>query len=508
MVLVSAMILAWAITWGAGWSSPGVQGSFTRGWLAAGAILLPLLALLWFAWRRAGGGKMLAWMLAAALGVRLVAGLLIPWALVHYGYEEPCQKVGYVFYDSCQRDQAAWELAQSDRALGQAFNQQFAADQYGGLLSLSAWIYRTLSPDAHRPYLVVLLAAGAAALGIPFLWDALRRRWGEKAAHAAGWLAALYPESVLLGSAQMREPFLIALGMVILWAVLAWPEKDGRWQKAWGAVAFVIGSLLMVLLSYRAALPVMGVALAWFFIQQAAARGTAAWQKLAWVVLAAAGLAAVILGWGWLRVVVKWDTYLAVLQSGMLEYILDSLPQFLRIPFVVAYGLLQPVLPAALVEPAPAVWQTLAILRALGWYMLLPVLVYASLALYRARPAEVRRLLIWLALAVWVWLIVSSARAGGDQWDNPRYRTIFLPWMALLAGWGWQWARAQRDPLLGRILGVEVIFMLFFGEWYLSRLIPALPHPSFLVVSGLIIAASMLFLAGSWAYNRYRRSRG
>jgi hypothetical protein len=65
-------------------------------------------------------------------------------------------------------------------------------------------------------------------------------------------------------------------------------------------------------------------------------------------------------------------------------------------------------------------------------------------------------LLAWSTLACVVWILISSARAGGDQWDNPRYRTIFLPWLALICAWGWDYARRMKNPWLWRILVVKV----------------------------------------------------
>ena len=40
-------------------------------------------------------------------------------------------------------------------------------DQYGGLAFLSGWIYRYLSPDAHRPFLVRACGHDGGGLVVP-----------------------------------------------------------------------------------------------------------------------------------------------------------------------------------------------------------------------------------------------------------------------------------------------------------------------------------------------------
>jgi uncharacterized membrane protein YozB (DUF420 family) len=109
-----------------------------------------------------------------------------------------------------------------------------------------------------------------------------------------------------------------------------------------------------------------------------------------------------------------------------------------------------------------------------------------------------------------VWIVISSARAGGDQWDNPRYRTVFLPWLALILAWGWDFARRKKDAWLWRILLVEGIFLAFFLTWYLSRyysIIGRLPFNTMLVV---IIALSLIVLVGGavWDWARGRKKTG
>src|SRR5678816_2840290 len=122
-----------------------------------------------------------------------------------------------VFTDAHRRDDEAWKLAYSSRFILEAFSKKFAYDQYGGLLAFSAFVYRYLSPDAHRPLMLILLSAIVAALGIPFLWRAVNQIFGEKVAWASTWIFALYPESILLGASIMREPYLLTFSAMALY---------------------------------------------------------------------------------------------------------------------------------------------------------------------------------------------------------------------------------------------------------------------------------------------------
>ena len=160
----------------------------------------------------------------------------------HAGDEE--QSAGFTYTDAYRRDAQAWDLAVSDRPILDAFNSRFAYDQYGGLLAFSAFVYRYLSPDAHRVLMLVLMSALMGALGLPFLWKAINLQWGEKIAMAAGWFFALYPESVLLGGVAMREPYLLAFSAFCLWGFVDWNINHGKSSLSWLAVG-IIGMLLV-----------------------------------------------------------------------------------------------------------------------------------------------------------------------------------------------------------------------------------------------------------------------
>jgi hypothetical protein len=173
------------------------------------------------------------------------------------------------------------------------------------------------------------------------------------------------------------------------------------------------------------------------------------------------------------------------------------MPAWLRLPFVVCYGLAQPVLPAAIADPTWWPWKVIGILRAAGWYALLPLLVYTLVAILRS-PRQERSAWLWLWIASWGWMILSAIRAGADQWDNPRYRVMILFMQAALAAFAWVQVRSKHDPWLGRILIVEGIFLAFFSEWYASRYTGAFGRLPFGIMVACIIGSSALVILGGW----------
>ena len=122
-------------------------------------------------------------MVALAFALRLAGGVATYLALPVYGYvEDEDQSAGFTYTDAHRRDAQAWELAVSENSVLDAFNKKYAYDQYGGLLAFSAFVYRYLSPDAHRVLMLVLMSAFMGALGVPFLWKSVNLLWGEKMA--------------------------------------------------------------------------------------------------------------------------------------------------------------------------------------------------------------------------------------------------------------------------------------------------------------------------------------
>ncbi len=65
-----------------------------------------------------------------------------------------------------------------------------------------------------------------------------------------------------------------------------------------------------------------------------------------------ATLVMAILSWGWLQSSSSWDIFETISTSGRVQYVFESIPEKYQVPFVIGYGLTQPVLPAAIVDPA------------------------------------------------------------------------------------------------------------------------------------------------------------
>jgi hypothetical protein len=258
-------------------------------------------------------------------------------------------------------------------------------------------------------------------------------------------------------------------------------------------------------MSSRILVVVVGVMAVWFWLDNFE-KLPRFWQTAGWTLTGFAGLALIVLSWGWLAGASHWDILVTIHDSGWVRKVYDEIGGLLWAPFVVARGLAQPVLPAAIIDPSNVIWKSIAIWTSLGWYLLAPVLIYSFIALWKIEPAKEQRLFIWLAVMSLIWVIISSARAGGDQWDNPRYRTIFLPFMALLAGWAIALAQQKKDAWLGRIFMIEGMFVLVFGSWYLSRYMhigKRLVFGNYFVLVGII---AVVVLAGGFLWDR-RRSK-
>ncbi len=212
MIVLASLVLGGIIQW----ILP--VGGFIQGSGATALIIFLCGLVLYLAWRIAGQKKILAWMMLLAFILRLAFAVFFAWGLPRFGYNEDPQEAGFVFRDAFQRETGAWELAQSEESLTAAFGGSYGADQYGGLMATSAAVYRTISPDAFRPVLISILAASAMALSLPFLLGFAAHWSNSKIAVWAGWIFVLYPEGILLGGSQMREPFMILFVSMLLWS--------------------------------------------------------------------------------------------------------------------------------------------------------------------------------------------------------------------------------------------------------------------------------------------------
>ena len=513
-------------------------GSWLLGFISFSFLFLLSFVLLTLSLRWANTGKTLAWIVVLAFVLRLIVGMTLHFALPVYGHEDADDKAGFVFTDAHRRDDQAWELALSERPILVAFTDKFAYDQYGGLLAFDAFVYRYLSPDAQRPLILMLISAFVAALGVPFLWKAVSQVFGEKVAYASTWIFALYPESILLGAFGMREPYLLAFSVLAFYGFVDLfhraaksplgerSEPTGkRRRSAW--VCLALGLLGMLLVSPAVALVTLIIFAGWLFFTSE--RGNISWKVvfifIAIFVIGLFFLSASMNRSGefnstsplsvlndWLRLAVKWNAYQIERDSGWVQKLFDEMPGWLRLPFVATYGILQPVLPAAIVTPTKFIWKLIYILRALGWYALLPLLIlsFGAATEQKRRPEHVegsrvmRNLILWLSVLAWTWILLAALRGGGDQWDNPRYRTILFLWQSILAGYVWVWWQETRNVWFLRIIAMEMVLVMVFTQWYASRYFHLGGQLPFASMVALIVGLWGAILGAGWWRDRMR----
>jgi hypothetical protein len=472
--------------------------AFIPGFLMA----LICIVVLWLAWKWSRGPRWLLVCIGLAFLLRLFFGFSMTALLPKWGYPEETPQHGYLYLDAYHRDQDAWHLARSDQSLATAFGEEFTTDQYGGLLSLSAAIYRNFSADAQRPTLILILAAMFPAMGIPFLWKALEKRWNANLATASSWIFALYPESIVLGGAQMREPFLIGLSAVACWGVVEW--KSNRRNSM---AAIFLSLLGMAFFSWLAAAAISVVLFVWFWFDNLHPNLKPSVQKMSWLILVIIALAAILLSLNWLTDSARWDLYLMESSSGRIQFELDAIGRHWRIPFIFAYGLFQPVLPAALAYPGIPLMKMITFFRALGWYVIAPILIFSFISILKDKNQHNRKILIWLWISFFLWVLISSIRAGGDQWDNVRYRTIFMVFMAIIGGWGLIHAKERYAVWLKRFYLLEGIFLLVFLQWYLSRYYKWFGRMRFWTMILVIMGLSAMILLGGYLMDKLKVRR-
>jgi hypothetical protein len=492
-------------------------GIWWIGWLAYFILLTLGLSALSALWRSAESRRALGWMLLASLVLRLGIGIFFSHVLPVYGNNNEVHRGGYIYRDAFTYDTQAWGLAASGAPLWKAFDRTSGIEeQYGGLTFTLSLTYRLLSPDIHRPWLTILLSALMGSLGVALAWKGARQAWGEGAALVLGWILALYPESLFSGCSQIREPFLLLFIAMLLWAAATW--QGNRKRMAW--VWLAGGTLGLFLFSPGVAVATLVVLGVWVWLARKEVHIRWWWVAGLMIVIVLAGLtfSQIVAGTlrvqggplanlvNWLKYSMNFGAYVTTLKSGWLQTIFETLPESLHLPFIVAYGIAQPVLPAAIADPAVWPVRLIGVLRGLGWYALLPFLLYCLRPIWKTADKRTRMAWFWLWLAVWFWIILASARAGGDQWDNPRYRVILLIFQAALAAYALLWARHMHDRWLVRVLAVEGVFLALFGYWYIARYTHwRAGQVHIFVVIAAVTIVSGLILVGGWIWDMRRK---
>jgi hypothetical protein len=508
---LALVALSLALTW-VSTDFRGVQG--WPAFLAMNLFSAGLFAGVWWLLRRE---RLPNWLLVLAVGaalLHLAAGIFWFKGLPRWGHGTEAEKAGYVMADAYARDTMAWRLANSDRPLPAAFVNNRRVDQYGGMLFLSAFIYRFLPTPIHMPLLMLTLAAVVSALAVPFTWAFARLAWGEMEARLAAWIIVLYPEAILLGSSQMREAFLVMLITAAFYGLLRYERDRSLVGLAW--------ILLPLVLCLPFSPPVAVLALAMLVILAVVLRfsrsGLHIGQRRLWIglgfviVVSVIGLYIVLrqftpagmvnplemLSW-WINHSAKWQAYISIHSSGWMQKMLKGAPEWVKLLALLGYGVVQPFLPAALIARSSAqIWHWVAIWRAVGWTVLLALTIYAPILALRSRRNRAFNLA--LSLIIWGVILVASYRAGGDLWDNPRYRTVFAGLQAALAGWVWIEHRRLADSWLRRALLAIGAVMFWFLPWYLRRYTPfSWPVQDLIKTIGLGMMTAFLLVLWDWA---------
>lgn len=523
--VLAIMVMALALTWV---SSKFGAVNF-QGWISYLVVLLVGTGILLGGWSVIQKTEFVpAWiglLLVGATVLRLAAGVLWMIIIPLGGYDSPVEQAGYVMKDAYIRDMAAWKLARSGEPLWSAFTKYGKADQYGGMLMLSAGIYRYLGSETHQPLQIVIITAAFSSLSILFGWAYARSLWDERVAALTAWGLALYPDAVLLGSSQMREAFMITLTALTFYGLICYRLNHARSGMVW----MFVGLMLSLAFSPPFTVLLLGaltlVALAldeWRLLR----------RKQLWLVLGGLALLAglgVWLTWGhiapqgvsnlwelvhwWMRKAAAYQSFLTQHASGWLQREFRHLPEWQHLPVLVIFGIVQPFLPATLVALGAPVWRGIAIWRAIGWTLLLLAICYASLrSLFQ--PVALRlpkditskkqkstpTVMVTLMVVVWILIIMASLRGGGDQWDNPRYRAIFTCLQVAVAAWVIVEQQRSASPWLKRILIGAGFVLAWFLPWYIRRYTGF--HWDVISVYktiGLGLASATLYVIWDWA---------
>lgn len=469
-------------------------------WPSFSLVLLICLALMLLSWNSVKSEGPPKWLWALLIGaalLRIALGAFWFNVLPAWGYDTPVQEAGYVMEDAFNRDLVAWELSQSEEAISVAFQGFSSRDQYGGLLMLSAGIYRYSGASQHQALLIILVAATVSAIAIIYSWAFAKGLWGGKVAKIAAWGLAIYPEAMLLGSSQMREAFSVTLTMGALYALWRYRQNSNA------------ANLILLMLPLALALPLSPpFALSLLFLLAMVALPLYDWaffsRPLYWLSALLIGSLAILIYLNgnsasnlWIVESAEWQAYISGNASGWVARQFDRMPLWGQLPFLMSYGIFRPLLPAAVFADGILIWRAIAIWRALGWTIVLAMLFYASYLVLKEKL--VLKLPGLLLAANWGFILIASFRGGGDLWDSPRYRSAFAGLQIALVAWAWVRQSKSKDPWLKRAIVGAGLMMAWFAPWYLRRYtdfewpIVELQH-----VIGLGLASTALYAIWDW----------
>jgi hypothetical protein len=446
-----------------------------------------------------------------AFGLRTGFLIVAPILMLLWGYPSDRNRLGLLETDSINATETAWRAAQAGAPVFAAWHRA-SGDNTGGITVMGVTVFRLISRDRERTLLLGLVAAALTSLTVIAAFRLAAGLFSAGAAKFAALIAAVYPEAVLLGSTHQQLGYLALLTGFGLLAVAGivlnrpWNEGEPGLPKRRNAVLLLIAVVgLGIFTSYQFTIlgVIIGGAFAVWLADPRKKIGRWVWIA-AGAILAALVVVSVLSA---LDIVPSDYDYLfsqyqylygmaleefnkmtAAGGGDLFQTVLATMNKGAAFLLAALYGLAQPVLPAAvghrnLSAQGGFFWQLLGIYRSLGWYLVLPLLIYGTFKSLRGFLS--RRVETILMLIFWFGAVIGSYRAFGDQWDNPRYRLfVFVP-MALLAAWGWVTQRERNDPWFPRIVVPFATATVGLTVWYFLRDYAMLPLPVIPSIAGL-----------------------
>jgi len=456
-----------------------------------------------------------------ALGARLAFLILAPIAMLLWGYSSNRNLQGLVQRDAVNAVDTAWNAAQLGNSLIDTFHRG-PGDNTGGITTIGVVVFRLLSPDMERTLLLGLFASVFTSLTVIAVYRLGRGFFSPGVAKAAALIAAVYPEAVMIGSSHQQMGYItliFSMALLALAGVIRNVEPAAGDPGLPGRRPAVILLVSMIILGFFVGFQfsilgvLCGVVFALWLSDPRQRIG-----RILWIGVGAIAVVLVVIrvlsafdiipaDWDPLfkqyrfLYSMAWDEFDKLKAAGGGDFFQTVLLTMEKGPaFILSavYGLIRPALPAAIGYRNTSTgggffWQLLNIYRSLGWYAVLPLLLYGTLKSLRgflSRKPETILMVIF-----WVVALVGSYRAFGDEWDNPRYRLFAIAPMALLAAWAWISQQEQKDPWFMRIVIPFATATVSLTVWYILRDyammdFPALP--SIGIIGVITVAAFVL----------------
>ena len=103
---------------------------------------------------------------------------------------------------------------------------------------------------------------------------------------------------------------------------------------------------------------------------------------------------------------------------------------------------------------------------------------------------------MWTSKIFWKLLIVH---VGLSAVLTVVFLMSISTWQAILAAYTWVWWRESRNPWFLRIIVMELVFLAFFGEWYVNRYLHIGPQfPFGQIVAAIVAVWLTIAMYGLW----------